>query len=189
VSQLRSTNAGARATNLVGAWALAAAQAIREATDGELGGSGALAAALVTVALFPDERVDALHGALGLTSSGVVRTVDRLVEAGLAERHGGLGDGREVLIRPTRRGARAAERVLVARARAIDRLLEPLSPSEREQFLDLLEKLLAGVASDRAQARHICRLCDHPACERSWCPVSAGAPGEAHRSHPAEASG
>ncbi len=188
MSQLRSQEGG-RATNLVGAWALAAAEAIRDATDGELGGSGALAAALLTVALFPDERVDALHPALGLSSSGVVRTVDRLIEAGLAERHGGLGDGREVLIHPTRRGARAAERVLAARAGAIERLLESLTASEREQFLDLLEKLLVGLASDRAQARHICRLCDHPACERTWCPVSAGAPGEAHRSHPSKATG
>lgn len=174
--------------NLVGAWALAAAEAIRDATDGELDGSGALAAALVTVALFPDERVDALHAALGLSSSGVVRTVDRLVEAGLAERHTGIGDGREVLIHPTRRGARVADRVLAARAGAIERLLAPLTTSEREQFLDLLEKLLLGVAPDRAQARHICRLCDHPACERSWCPVSTGASGDPHRSHPVEAT-
>ena len=178
-----------RATNLVGAWALAAAQAIRNATDEELGGSGALAAALVTVALFPDERVDALQDVLGLTSSGVVRTVDRLVEAGLAGRHGAVGDGREVLIHPTRRGARVAERALTARASAIDRLLEPLTASEREHFLDLLEKLLVGLRSDRGQARHVCRLCDHPACERTWCPVSAGASGEAHRSHPANAAG
>lgn len=160
---------------------------MREATDGELGGSGALAAAAVTVALFPDERVDALQAALGLSSSGVVRTVDRLVEAGLAERTGALRDGREVLIHPTRRGARAAERVLAARAGATERLLEPLSAPERDQFLSLLEKLLAGLASDRDQVRHVCRLCDHPACERSWCPVSAGAPGEPHRSHSAKA--
>jgi DNA-binding MarR family transcriptional regulator len=167
----------------VGAWALASAEAVTEATDGELGGSGALAAAAVTVAQFPDERVDALHGALGLSPSGVVRTVDRLVEAGLAARRVGAGDGREVLIHPTRRGARAAERALAARAGAVGRLLEPLSPAERDQLLTLLEKLLAGLPSDRGEARHICRLCDHPACERTWCPVSAEAPGEPHRSH------
>ena len=92
------TQLNRRATNLVGAWALAAARAVTEAADGELGASGALPAAAVTVALFPDERVDALQGALGLSPSGVVRTVDRLVDAGLAERHGSVGDGREVLI-------------------------------------------------------------------------------------------
>ena len=142
-----------------------------------------------TVALFPDERVDALQGALGLSPSGVVRTVDRLVEAGLAERHGGNTDGREVLIHPTRRGVRSAERVLAARAGAVGRLLEPLIPTEREQLLTLLEKLLTGLPSDREDARHICRLCDHPACERTWCPVSAGAPGKPCRSHRASPTG
>jgi hypothetical protein len=104
----------------------------------------------------------------------------------LAERHGGVGDGREVLIHPIRRGVRAAERILAARASAVDRLLAPLTLAEREQFLTLLEKPLVGLPSDREEARHICRLCDHPACERSWCPVSAGAPGQAHRSRGAE---
>jgi DNA-binding MarR family transcriptional regulator len=172
----------ARVANLVGAWSLAAAQAVQDATDGELGGSGSLAAALVTVALFPGERVDALRRALGLSPSGVVRTVDRLVDAGLVERHGGSGDAREVLLDPTRSGARVADRVLAARAKAVGCLLEPLATGERDELVRLLEKLLPALPDDRDDARRICRLCDHPACERSWCPVSAGAPGEPHRS-------
>jgi hypothetical protein len=104
-----------RVANLVGAWSLAAAQAVQDATDGELGGSGSLAAALVTVSLFP-------------------------------------------------------------------RLLEPLARRERDELVRLLEKLLPALPDDRDEARRICRLCDHPACERSWCPVSAGAPGELYRS-------
>jgi DNA-binding MarR family transcriptional regulator len=173
-----------RAVNLVGAWALGAAHSLQTAIDAEVDGSGALAAAILTIALFPDQRVDTLHPVLGLSPSGVVRTLDRLVDAGLAERRTGADDGREVLIRPTRRGARLAERALAARAAAATDLLEPLTVPEREQFLVLLEKLLTGLAPDRPGARHICRLCDHPACERAWCPVSAGAPGEGHRSHP-----
>jgi hypothetical protein len=78
---------------------------------------------------------------------------------------------------------RSAERVLAARAGAVGRLLEPLTPAERDQFLTLLEKLLTTLPSDREDARHICRLCDHPACERTWCPVSTGAPGTPRRSH------
>ncbi len=173
--------------NLAGAWALGAAQSLQEATDGEVGGSGALAAALVTIALFPDERVDALQRALRLSPSGVVRTLDRLVTAGLVERRTGAEDRREVLIRPTHRGIRTAERVLAARRAALSRLLEPLSDTEHEQLFGLLEKLLVGLPSDRDEARHLCRLCDHPACERSWCPVSSDAPGEGHRSHPPRA--
>ncbi|MGN6872716.1 MAG: MarR family winged helix-turn-helix transcriptional regulator [Solirubrobacteraceae bacterium] len=173
-----------REANLVGAWASGVVQALQEATDAEVAGGGALAAALVTCTLFSGERIDALQPVLGLSASGVVRTVDRLVAAGLAERQASAGDGREVLIYPTRRGARTAERVLKARAALADRLLEPLSGSERETFLKLLAKLLVAMPSDRESARHICRLCDHPACELGWCPVSEGAPGDPHRSRP-----
>lgn len=168
----------------MGAWTLGAARAVQEATDDAVGGSGALAAAVVTVALFPGERVDALRRVLGLSPSGVVRTLDRLVAAGLVTRRSGAGDGREVLVYPTRAGVRNAERVLRGRAVALSRLLGPLTKPERKQFIDLLEKLLVGLPDDREEARHICRLCDHPACERSWCPVSADEPGGGHRSHP-----
>jgi MarR family transcriptional regulator, negative regulator of the multidrug operon emrRAB len=176
-----------REVNLVGAWALAAARSVQEATNAEAGGSGSRAAALVTAALFPNERVDALREVLGLSPAGVVRLLDQLVGAGLVKRGAGTRDGREVLVSPTRRGASVAGRVLAARASAVRLLLEPLSETERRQFLVLLEKLLIGMPSGRGQARHICRLCDHRACERSWCPVSTGAPGEGERSHPSKA--
>jgi len=170
--------------NILGAWASAVARTLQQTTDTEVAGGGALAAALVTSTLFPGERIDALQPVLGLSASGVVRTVDRLAAAGLAERQGSNGDEREVLIHPTRRGVRAAERVLRARDATAHKLLEPLNPSERETFLNLLAKLLTAMPSDRDSARHICRLCDHPACERGRCPVSEGAPGEGHRSRP-----
>jgi DNA-binding MarR family transcriptional regulator len=172
----------AQEVNLVGAWALGAAQALQEATDAEVSAGGVLAAAAVTIALFPGERVDALRAVLDLSPSGVVRTVDRLVADGLAERRPSATDGREVLVYPTRRGARVGQRVLEARAAVADRLLAPLTQAERDAFLGLLAKLLGALPRDRESARHICRLCDHPACERSWCPVSEGAPGAAHRS-------
>jgi DNA-binding MarR family transcriptional regulator len=170
--------------NLVGAWASGVVKALQEATDAEVAGGGALAAALLTSTLFPGERIDALQPVLGLSASGVVRTVDRLVAGALAERRASDGDGREVLIYPTRRGVRAAERVLGARAAAADSLLAPLTRSERATFLKLLAKLLVAMPKDRDGARHICRLCDHPACERGSCPVSEGAPGEPYHSRP-----
>jgi MarR family transcriptional repressor of emrRAB len=175
----------AREANVVAAWLLAAGEAVGHATAEAAGGSGELASALVTVVLFPGERVDALRQVLGLSPSGVVRGVDRLVAAGLVERRGGSGDAREVLIHPTRRGVRVAERILAARARVVDELLRGLTGRERAELVRLFEKLLTALASDREAARRICRLCDHPACERSRCPVSDGAPGEGHRSHPA----
>ncbi len=179
----------ARDANVVGAYVLAAGEAVRHATEEVAGGSGALTSALVTVVLFPGERVDALRRVVGLSPSGVVRGVDRLVAAGLVERRGGSGDAREVLLHPTRRGVRIAERILSARARAVDQLLGCLSSRERAELMRLFEKLLTALPSDREATRRICRLCDHPACERSWCPISEGAPGEGYRSHPAPGFG
>jgi hypothetical protein len=49
-----------------------------------------------------------------------------------------------------------------------------LSPAERATLAALHGKLLAGLTSDRASARRLCRLCDIEACghHRGTCPVS-----------------
>jgi len=52
-----------------------------------------------------------------------------------------------------------------------------LGADERQTLTTLTEKLLAGLTSDRASARRICRLCDPDACghERGTCPVTRAA--------------
>jgi DNA-binding MarR family transcriptional regulator len=168
--------------NLVGAWALFAAEGIQEAIGRASEGSHSTPAALATIATFPGERSDTVGRVIGLSPSGVVRAVDRLVSGDLVRRVESKTDGREVRLEATPRGRRAAERVLAARAAAVTSLLEPLAASERRQFLTLIDKLLRATASSRDQARQICRLCDHPACERTdSCPVSQGAPGAVYR--------
>jgi DNA-binding MarR family transcriptional regulator len=167
----------------VGAWALVAAERIQEAIRKASEGSRSAPAALATIATFPGERSDAVGRVIGLSPSGLVRAVDRLVGENLVRRVESTTDGREVRLQATPRGRRATERLLAARASAVTSLLQPLAPSERTQFLTLLDKLLRATPSSRDQARQICRLCDHPACERTeGCPVSQGAPGSAHRS-------
>jgi DNA-binding MarR family transcriptional regulator len=110
---------------------------------------------------------------LGLTHSGAVRLVDRLTDAGLAERRRG-SDGRSVAVALTPAGRRAAAAVRVARERALAEALSALSGDERRALSALHEKLLAGLTSDRASARRLCRLCDADACghERGTCPVT-----------------
>ena len=58
-----------------------------------------------------------------------------------------------------------------------------LSAGERRALTELHEKLLAGVTSDRASARRLCRLCDADACghERGICPVTMAANARAGR--------
>lgn len=169
--------------NVVGAWALVAAERIEVAIREAGAGSHSAPAALSTIATFPGERSDAVGRVVGLSASGLVRAVDRLVGENLVRRVESTTDGREVRLQATPRGRRATERLLAARASAVTSLLQPLAPSERTHFLTLLDKLLRATPSSRDQARQICRLCDHPACERTeGCPVSQGAPGAAHRS-------
>jgi hypothetical protein len=65
----------------------------------------------------------------------------------------------------------------VDRRAATDAVLAVLAPGERAQLAALLEKLLAGLTGSRADAWHICRLCDPGACEAhpGGCPVTRAA--------------
>jgi MarR family transcriptional regulator, negative regulator of the multidrug operon emrRAB len=183
VACVKQVERPAPAANLVGAWALKASERIEVAMREAYGGSRSGMAALATIATFPGERSDAVGRVVGLSASGLVRAVDRLVGENLVRRVESTADGREVRLQATPRGRRATERLLAARAAAVTSLLQPLAPSERRRFLALLDKLLRGTASSRHEAREICRLCDHLACEGTvGCPVSQGAPGVAHRS-------
>src|SRR3984893_14091838 len=79
-----------RLINTLGAFAVALADAIRDATEGASGMTGAAPAALVALDQFlAGCSTEDLARATGVTHSGAVRLVDRLVEAGLVERRSG----------------------------------------------------------------------------------------------------
>ena len=113
---------------------------------------------------------------LDLTHSAAVRLVDRLAVAGLVRR-GAWKGGRSVAVFLTPAGRCVAARVQEGRMRALAEVLAPLDAAEREQLTRLREKLLAGLISGRADARHICRLRDAHACghEEGRCPVTRAA--------------
>ena len=138
---------------------------------------GAAPAAIVALATFLDgSSLDMMRRPLGLSHSAAVRLADRLAGAGLARREPGA-DGRSVSIRLTAEGAQLALRIRAAREAALETVLAPLSVSERAQLTALHEKLLAGITGGRADAGHICRLCDADACghELGHCPVTQAA--------------
>ena len=62
-----------------------------------------------------------------------------------------------------------------AREEALEQALAVLSADERATLSGLHERMLAGLTSDRASARRLCRLCDVDACghHRGTCPVTA----------------
>lgn len=129
--------------------------------------------------------MDDLRNAVGLTPSGAVRLVDRLAAAGLVERRPGA-DGRSLALHLTGRGRRAARRVLAARAESLARLVAVLDERERRSLVDLTEKLVAALATQRLADRGrdqdpaggwLCRLCDVDACGRpdGRCPAATAA--------------
>jgi DNA-binding MarR family transcriptional regulator len=160
--------------NLVSAFALAAGERIRTATEAALAHGASAPAALVALESFAaGETIDGLRRVLGLTHSGTVRVVDRLVAAGLVERRMGP-DARSVALSLTPAGRRTARRVMVAREAAAEEPLAALSPAERARLGDLLARVLVEVVGAPDAARHACRLCDVEACRGAVraCPMT-----------------
>lgn len=67
--------------------------------------------------------------------------IDRLRERGFAETRRDPSDGRRLLVDLTPKGRDAAADAIAAGHRITDETLEPLTPTERKRFLELLEKL------------------------------------------------
>jgi MarR family transcriptional regulator, negative regulator of the multidrug operon emrRAB len=167
----------AREANLLGAISLAVAERTDQAVQAAAARGGAAPAAIVALATFLDgSSLDVMRRPLGLSHSAAVRLADRLAADGLVRREPGA-DARSVSIRLTEEGDRLAARIRAERERALEEVLAPLSRTEREELTRLHERLLGGITGGRADAGHICRLCDAEACghEQGRCPVTIAA--------------
>jgi DNA-binding MarR family transcriptional regulator len=80
-----------------------------------------------------------------LTSSGTTKRLDRLEHAGLIKRRPDPDDRRGVLIELTPAGRKVIDAAYPEHMANEDRLLAPLTKSERKQLASLLKKLLAGL--------------------------------------------
>jgi DNA-binding MarR family transcriptional regulator len=162
-----------QAANLLGALTLALADRLEGAVTAASRLSESDAAALSALHQFLDApRVDLLAQVLGLSSSGTVRLVDRLVGAGLARRTTS-GDGRVTSVALTASGRRRAESVARSRLTLFDQALDALTPEERRQLGELTGKVLAGLVRPPGATRWTCRLCDLDVCGRAegHCPT------------------
>ena len=157
-----------RRENLLGAYVVAVADRLRAETEEAIGHTGAAAAALVTIAQFPDRTVEFLRQAIGLSHPAAVRVVDRLVEQGLVDRRA-AGRGPAVALTTTGEGRRRAREILDRRARVLADALPELSDRESTALTAILEKALAHLAD--APRTTTCRLCDQCVCREGDCPV------------------
>jgi DNA-binding MarR family transcriptional regulator len=162
-----------QAANLLGALSLVIADRMTEVMAEAGGRPESGAAALSALRHFLDRpTVDLLRQVLGLTSSGTVRLIDRMADAGYVERGPGA-DGRSTSVSLTGAGRAAAERVGAARAAVLAGALDGLSAPERETLRQLMAKVLAGLIRGPGAVRWICRLCDTGMCRgtEGGCPV------------------
>ncbi len=162
---------------------MALSDAIRAATDAAAGHTAAVPAALVALREFlSGGSMDQLRQVIGLSHSGAVRLIDRLVADGLVERRAG-SDGRSVALVLTPEGQAAASKVQAARAAAVEEVLGCLAEDERGCLGPVADHLLSALTEhrlvDRARGNipsggWLCRLCDFSACGRSLgaCPAA-----------------
>jgi MarR family transcriptional regulator, negative regulator of the multidrug operon emrRAB len=160
-----------RESNWLAAVALAITDAQRLAAEQAAGVGGAAPAALVALTEFDDEAIGSHAARLGLTDSGAVRLFDRLTAEGLVRRTAGR-DGRTLAVRLTAKGRRTAERIVQARAAAVEEILAALDDAQRHQLAELSRKLLGSLRHVGFDARSVCRLCDYQVCHSAGvCPV------------------
>lgn len=154
--------------NLLGALSLAVMDRIEQGARDISGHGGETPAALVVIGYGPGMTNDKLRRILGLSHSGTVRLVDRLVSDRLVERRPGK-DGREVALYLTAAGAAARNDLMVSRISAVASLLDVLSPAETKRLGTLIGALLARQDTSELNRFMICRMCDDRVCTN--CPL------------------
>lgn len=120
----------------------------------------------------PGSIVGDVAKTIGLSHSGAVRTIDRLVDGLLLRKTAGH-DRRTVGIRCTLLGRKRAERALSVRAEVMERLLEVVPMKDRKILTTASERLLHLLPRDRVDAWRICRFCEHSVCRGKDCPVGS----------------
>ena len=162
----------AYAANLLGALGVAIGDRLARA-----GATGSAAEALVAISgQGAGMTIDALARRVGLSHSGAVRLVDRLVREEKVLRSRGV-DQRTAALALTPEGYRTVRRILARRELELDAVLELLSDDERQKFVEIAEQLLRRIDGDEGERDRICRLCDHDVCGhwRGDCPLAANA--------------
>lgn len=172
-----------RLANLAAVAALGLTDRVSEAITAESGLDPMSATALLTLLDFtPAGSVHRLAQGLGLSHSGAVRLVDRLVDAELVGRGPGP-DQRSVTITLTKNGKSLARRLRRTREREVDGALLGLSDRQRRELTKAYELVIANLTRDRLAQRSagrspagggLCRMCDFTACGRpdGQCPTA-----------------
>lgn len=156
--------------NLLGAVGLLVQDALADANA-----SDSASAALICVGSHPDESIGALSQALGISHSGTVRLVEKLVEENLVRRTRTAEDKRSAVLRLTSKGKKRFTPLLKRRQEALAALTDWVSDADTKRLTALFSRMLAESVSSKEDARRACRLCCEDACRPSGCPVEEAA--------------
>ena len=168
----QEVSASLHAANVIGALSLGLADRMVAETEALIGAGANASAALILIGSRPDLTIDDLRHGVKLTHSATVRTVIRLKDAGLVEKHSGE-DGRSVYLRLSAKGRRDMTRVLRLREKILEDALASLSVVELKQFGAMAARVLPNVVPEAVSVDAICRLCDGKVCPDAMCPLTA----------------
>jgi DNA-binding MarR family transcriptional regulator len=90
-------------------------------------------------------RMGELADALRVDASTATRAVNRLVDAGLAQRKRSDDDGRVMVVAITKRGSEVHKALMERRREALAGILAGFSPRDRLELATLLERFVAGL--------------------------------------------
>lgn len=79
---------------------------------------------------------------LAVPNTTISSSTDRLAKRGLLERHRPEGDRRAVALRLSADGKARADAIVTAHRDLYRRMLEPLSPAERKNFIRMITKIV-----------------------------------------------
>jgi DNA-binding MarR family transcriptional regulator len=99
-------------------------------------------AALVAIREQPDVDATRLSQLIAFDRSTIGSVLERLEVKGLIARRSSADDRRVKRLRLTKRGSALLARIGKAVARAQERILAPLAPAERRQFMAMLTRLV-----------------------------------------------
>jgi len=161
-----------RTANLLGALALALADAQMEASRRATGLGASACAALVTIGQYPGLTIGGLSHVLGISHSVAVRLVDSLSRAQLLERSAGAEDKRQVALTLSSTGDAQMRVIFDQRHEQAEHAMAGLAPSDQAALAALLAHMLASMTHNRREADHICRYCEEASCPQDICPVA-----------------
>ena len=86
-----------------------------------------------------------------MKSSSATGMIDRLVKHGLVRRRRGVQDRRSVLVMITKKGQGIVDEVYSQKKQGIIQLFKRLNAQERQNYLDILQKLVNSLSSAKGE--------------------------------------